>query len=151
MTRATCSPIAVRVVARVRRPGHAPGRRRRHRAAFERGVCAGLALGHRRFSIIDPTPAGHQPFVDAAGTCAVVFNGEIYNYVELRDELAADGVQFRTDTDTEVLVEAYKRWGRSASAGSTASGPSRSTSSPRPPDPQPRPVGQEAAVLDADR
>jgi SAM-dependent methyltransferase len=70
-----------------------------------------LALGHRRFSIIDPTPAGHQPFVDAAGTCAVVFNGEIYNYVELRDELAADGVQFRTDTDTEVLVEAYKRWG----------------------------------------
>jgi asparagine synthase (glutamine-hydrolysing) len=70
-----------------------------------------VAFGHRRFSIIDPSPAGHQPFVDADETCAVVFNGEIYNYIELRAELEAAGARFRTDSDTEVLVEAYKRWG----------------------------------------
>jgi asparagine synthase (glutamine-hydrolysing) len=69
------------------------------------------ALGHRRFSIIDLSPAGHQPFFAHDGSCCVVFNGEIYNYIELRAELARSGVQFATASDTEVLVEAYRAWG----------------------------------------
>ena len=76
---------------------------------FERGFNIGLS--HRRFSIIDLSSAGHQPFFDAAQECCVVFNGEIYNYVEVRDELIARGILFRTQSDTEVLIEAYKYWG----------------------------------------
>jgi asparagine synthase (glutamine-hydrolysing) len=70
-----------------------------------------IALGHRRFSIIDLSSAGHQPFFDPAQECCVVFNGEIYNYVEVRDELVAKGFTFRTQSDTEVLLAAYKCWG----------------------------------------
>jgi len=72
---------------------------------------ARIGLCHRRFSIIDLSEAGHQPFFDREGSCCVVFNGEIYNYVEVRDELAAQGIQFHTQSDTEVLTEAYKYWG----------------------------------------
>jgi asparagine synthase (glutamine-hydrolysing) len=72
---------------------------------------ASIGLAHRRFSIVDLSSAGHQPFEDADGACVVVFNGEIYNYVELRAELEHLGVRFRTHSDTEVLVEAYKAWG----------------------------------------
>jgi len=72
---------------------------------------ANVGLAHRRFSIIDLSSAGHQPFVDPARTCCVVFNGEIYNYVELRDELKRAGAVFHSHSDTEVLVEAYKAWG----------------------------------------
>src|SRR6185436_12062765 len=67
-------------------------------------------LGHRRLSIIDLSDAGRQPMVDATGTLHIVFNGEIYNYVELRRELA-DGYPFQTHTDTEVLLAAIGRWG----------------------------------------
>lgn len=74
---------------------------------FEHGV----ALGHRRFSIIDVSAAGHQPFWSGDGMVCVTFNGEIYNYVELRSELEALGSRFRTRSDTEVLVAAYLRWG----------------------------------------
>ena len=70
-----------------------------------------IALGHRRFSIIDPSPAAHQPFWSGDGSVCVTLNGEIYNYVELRAELEASGCRFRTRSDTEVLVEAYLRWG----------------------------------------
>jgi asparagine synthase (glutamine-hydrolysing) len=70
-----------------------------------------VAFGHRRFSIIDPTPAGHQPFWSADGQVGLVFNGEIYNYVELRTELQGLGRSFRTDSDTEVLLEGYRQWG----------------------------------------
>ena len=70
-----------------------------------------IGLGHRRFSIIELSSAGHQPFFDAERACCTIFNGEIYNYVELREELAAKGVAFRTNSDTEVLLEAYKYWG----------------------------------------
>lgn len=69
-----------------------------------------LALLHRRFSIMDPTPAGHQPFLDPAGEVCAVFNGEVYNWVELREELEAAGHRFRTRCDTEVLVAAYREW-----------------------------------------
>ncbi len=69
-----------------------------------------LALGHRRLSIIDPA-AGHQPMFNADGTKACVFNGEIYNYIELREELKQLGHTFATDSDTEVLLHSYEQWG----------------------------------------
>jgi asparagine synthase (glutamine-hydrolysing) len=72
---------------------------------------AGIGLAHRRFAIIDLTPAGHQPFFAADQSCCVVFNGEIYNYIELRAELEQQGAEFRTRSDTEVLIEAYRAWG----------------------------------------
>lgn len=65
-------------------------------------------LAHRRLSIIDPSPAGHQPMWDASGTCSVVFNGEIYNYRELRRELEAAGCCLRGHSDTEVLVNLFR-------------------------------------------
>ncbi|HQU31711.1 MAG: asparagine synthase (glutamine-hydrolyzing) [Planctomycetia bacterium] len=70
-----------------------------------------IGLSHRRFSIIDLTAAGHQPFFDHDHSCCIVFNGEIYNYIELRVELEKEGIQFRTHSDTEVLLESYKAWG----------------------------------------
>ncbi|MFQ5731796.1 MAG: asparagine synthase (glutamine-hydrolyzing) [Planctomycetaceae bacterium] len=70
-----------------------------------------VALGHRRLAIIDLSPAGRQPMQSTDGRFTVVFNGEIYNYRELRDDLAVRGAAFRTNTDTEVLLEAYRRWG----------------------------------------
>lgn len=76
-----------------------------------RQVSGNIGIGHRRFSIIDLSSAGHQPFIDAAKRVAVVFNGEIYNYVEVRAELEGLGVIFRSHSDTEVLAEAYKAWG----------------------------------------
>ena len=70
-----------------------------------------LAFGFRRLSILDTSPAGHQPMASADGSCWLIFNGEIYNYVELREELSRLGHQFRTGTDTEVILAAYSRWG----------------------------------------
>src|SRR5581483_3464306 len=70
-----------------------------------------LGLGHRRLSIIDLTHAADQPMFDASGDLALVYNGEIYNYVELREELRAAGRAFSTQSDTEVLLAAYERWG----------------------------------------
>ncbi|QDT17359.1 asparagine synthase (glutamine-hydrolyzing) [Alienimonas californiensis] len=66
----------------------------------------GVALGHRRLSILDPTPCGRQPMVDPATGCRVAFNGEIYNYRELADRFA-DGRPYDTGTDTEVLLRAF--------------------------------------------
>jgi len=70
-----------------------------------------LALGFRRLSILDLSPGGHQPMRSADGKCWIVFNGEIYNYVELRDELSRHGFEFRSGTDTEVILSAYQHWG----------------------------------------
>jgi asparagine synthase (glutamine-hydrolysing) len=70
-----------------------------------------VGLGHRRLSIIDLTHAADQPMFDPSGEIALVYNGEIYNYVELREELAAAGRVFATQSDTEVLLAAYERWG----------------------------------------
>jgi asparagine synthase (glutamine-hydrolysing) len=67
-------------------------------------------FGHRRLSIIDLN-SGRQPMASSDGRFVVTFNGEIYNYVELRDELRSVGYQFRTDSDTEVLLHGYHRWG----------------------------------------
>jgi asparagine synthase (glutamine-hydrolysing) len=63
-------------------------------------------LGHRRLSIIDVSDAGRQPMISADGRCVVVFNGEIYNYLELKPQLQAIGRGIRGRTDTEVLLEA---------------------------------------------
>jgi asparagine synthase (glutamine-hydrolysing) len=70
-----------------------------------------IALGHRRLAVIDPTPEGLQPMADATGRIWIVFNGEIYNYRDLRARLMSEGASFLTATDTEVILEAYKRWG----------------------------------------
>ena len=70
-----------------------------------------VGLGHRRLSIIDPSPTGAQPMASADGTMKVVFNGEIYNYRTLRAGLEAEGVRFRSGSDTEVVVELLRRYG----------------------------------------
>jgi asparagine synthase (glutamine-hydrolysing) len=72
---------------------------------------AGIALGQNRLSIIDLSEAGHQPFISQDGRYTLVFNGEIYNYLELREELKSD-FDFRTNTDTEVLLAAFIKWGK---------------------------------------
>ena len=71
----------------------------------------GIALGFQRLSIVDLTPAGHQPMASSCGRFVIVFNGEIYNASELRSELAALGRSFRGHSDTEVLVEGFAVWG----------------------------------------
>lgn len=74
----------------------------------------GIALGHRRLSIIDLSSAGHQPMSNRSGDVWITFNGEIYNYQSLRQELLTEhGYSFRSQTDTEVLLAAYETWGES--------------------------------------
>lgn len=68
-------------------------------------------MGHRRLSIIDLSAAARQPFQDKEGRYVLAFNGEIYNYVELRSELEQEGAHFRTSSDTEVMLAALDRWG----------------------------------------
>jgi asparagine synthase (glutamine-hydrolysing) len=72
---------------------------------------AGVALGHARLSIIDLSPLGHQPMADPSGSVHLVFNGEIYNYRELRLELESKGHRFRGHSDTEVLLHMYLQYG----------------------------------------
>jgi asparagine synthase (glutamine-hydrolysing) len=76
-------------------------------------VSDGVGLGHRRLSIID-LATGDQPLCNEDGTTWVVFNGEIYNFAEIRQELEAAGHRFRTHSDTEVIVHAYEQWGESS-------------------------------------
>ncbi|WP_310571331.1 asparagine synthase (glutamine-hydrolyzing) [Gemmatimonas sp.] len=70
-----------------------------------------VGFGHRRLAIIDLSPGGHQPMIDSETGTVITFNGEIYNYVELRDRLRAKGHLFRTHSDTEVILAAYREWG----------------------------------------
>jgi asparagine synthase (glutamine-hydrolysing) len=90
---------SARGAQRCRRPGEAEEIQHR------------IGIGHRRFSIVDVSSAGHQPFWSSDRKICVAFNGEIYNYVELREELKQKGYQFHTASDTEVLAMAYRAWG----------------------------------------
>src|ERR1700752_4004448 len=68
---------------------------------------AGLVFGHRRLSIIDLSQNGHQPMADIRERVWITFNGEIYNYLELKKQLVSLGAGFHSDTDTEVIIQAY--------------------------------------------
>ena len=87
----------------------------KHRGPDASGVwedrSAGVLLGHRRLSIVDLSPKGAQPMTSLDGRYVISYNGEIYNFRELRSELEFDGHVFRSDTDTEVLLEGIARWG----------------------------------------
>ena len=73
-----------------------------------------IGLGHRRLAIIDLTPGGHQPMISQNHRYILSYNGEVYNYRALRTELEADGIWFRSNTDTEVVLNAYAKWGTKA-------------------------------------
>ena len=70
-----------------------------------------LALGHRRLAIIDLTEDGHQPMHYSEGQLVITYNGEIYNYLEIKNELQQLGHQFHSKSDTEVILAAYAQWG----------------------------------------
>jgi asparagine synthase (glutamine-hydrolysing) len=89
-----------------------------HAASWNDG--AHVSLGYRRLAILDLSPDGNQPQLARNGRLVLVFNGEIYNFVEMRDELAGHGVQFRGHSDTEVLLAAIDRWGLEGALGRAA-------------------------------
>src|SRR5512139_1678073 len=74
-------------------------------------VSGSVGLGHRRLSVIDLSPAGHQPMCNEDGTILIVFNGEIYNFPLLREELVARGHVFRSRSDTETILHLYEESG----------------------------------------
>src|SRR5450755_4270823 len=86
-----------------------------HRGPDDGGVwcdaAAGVGLGHRRLSIIDLSPLGHQPMSNEDGSVVIIYNGEIYNHQMLRVELEAKGHRFHSQSDTEAIIHAYEEWG----------------------------------------
>lgn len=91
-------------------------RRIAHRGPDDNGVridaARQVALGHQRLSIIDLSPAGHQPMTEVSGRLWLIFNGEIYNFEPIRAELEGHGHVFRSGSDSEVILYAYRQWGR---------------------------------------
>jgi asparagine synthase (glutamine-hydrolysing) len=95
-------------------PEYLPLNSLHHRGPDDRGFWSEgpVALGHTRLSILDLSQLGHQPMVQVGGRYVLVFNGEIYNFLELRNELRSLGWEFQSDSDTEVLLKAYQQWGK---------------------------------------
>ncbi|MDE6845122.1 MAG: asparagine synthase (glutamine-hydrolyzing) [Lachnospiraceae bacterium] len=88
-----------------------------HRGPDSEGIYIdhNIGLGHRRLSIVDLTDSGSQPMISYDRRFVLIFNGEIYNYIELKEELQKEGAKFCTETDTEVIIEAYRYWGKECS------------------------------------
>src|SRR5438045_1316460 len=84
-----------------------------HRGPDGEGVYAedNITLGHRRLSIIDLSDTGRQPMRTEDGQCVITYNGEIYNFPELKEELIALGHKFSSKSDTEVILKGYQQWG----------------------------------------
>jgi asparagine synthase (glutamine-hydrolysing) len=91
---------------------------------------SGVGLGHRRLAVIDPTASGRQPMASEDGTLVLVYDGEIYNFKEVRDSLRTKGHVFHTQTDTEVILRLTGSGGSIACSGSSACSPLRSGTSP---------------------
>lgn len=98
----------------------AMNRAQHHRGPDDEGLwshqtapSSGVVFGHRRLAILDLSAAGHQPMVDHESGCVICFNGEVFNFVELRNELEAEGLRFESNCDTEVILKAYSRCGES--------------------------------------
>jgi len=89
-----------------------------HRGPDSSGVWASqqcdVILGHRRLAIIDLSENGAQPMVFSGDGLAIAYNGEVYNFQEIKDDLRASGIRFQSNTDTEVLLRAYQKWGKAA-------------------------------------
>lgn len=85
----------------------------RHRGPDDEGIYIDqqIGLGHRRLSIIDLSPDGHQPMIGPDGSTQIIYNGELYNYLELRAELKKNGHLFKSQSDTEVILHAYQEYG----------------------------------------
>ena len=84
-----------------------------HRGPDDEGIWLGegVGLAHRRLSILDLSPGGHQPMHSQSGRFAMIFNGEVYNFRDIRRELEARGLQFHTSSDSEVVLAAIEQWG----------------------------------------
>ncbi|HEY5651303.1 MAG TPA: asparagine synthetase B, partial [Acidimicrobiia bacterium] len=95
----------------VTRMAEALGHRGPDDSGFWTDAAAGVALGHRRLKVIDLSAGGSQPMISHSGRLVLTYNGEIYNYKEIRKELESKHQRFRSESDTEVLLGAIEVWG----------------------------------------